>query len=128
MVHPLCEIQEIHGLRLMLLSPEGPPILCEADADAILGEAWGRDAALTAIPAARLGEAFFRLETGLAGAILQKFVTYRLRVAILGDLREVSAQSRALREFIQEANRGESVWFLASQAELERRLAASPES
>lgn len=128
MVHSSCEIQELQGLRLLVLPPEGPPILCEADADAILGEAWGRDAALTVIPATRLGEAFFQLETGLAGLILQKFVTYRLRVAILGDLSAQSAKSRALREFIQESNRGESVWFLASRADLERRVAASPET
>ncbi len=124
MTRPTCEIREAHGLRLLALPREGLAILREADADDILGEAWGRDADLTLIPAERLGAAFFRLETGLAGAILQKFVNYHMRIVIMGDLAALSAQSRALRDFIQESNRGESVWFVASPEELERRLAA----
>ncbi|WP_018632179.1 DUF4180 domain-containing protein [Neomegalonema perideroedes] len=125
MTRPTCEIREAHGLRLLALPSEGPPILREAEADEILSEAWGRDADLTLIPAERLSAAFFQLETGLAGAILQKFANYHMRIVILGDLAEQSARSRALRDFIRESNAGESVWFLASLEDLERRLAAS---
>lgn len=125
MTQAACDLHTIHGLRLLRLPAEGPLIRAEADADQILGEAWGREADLTLIPVERLGPEFFRLETGLAGLVLQKFTTYRLRVVILGDLSAWTAESKALSAFVAESNRGEQVWFSPSQEDLERRLAAA---
>ena len=80
-------------------------------------------ATFVVIPADRLALDFFQLRTGLAGEILQKFVNYGLRLAIIGDLSAFTANSAALRDLINESNRGNSVWFLPDLGEAEKRLA-----
>lgn len=70
------------------------------------------------IPVARLSPDFFRLGTGLAGALLQKFTNYHLRVAIVGDISAYTDKSAPLRDFVRESNRRGQVRFLASEAEL----------
>ena len=76
-----------------------------------------------AIPAARLSPDFLRLSTGLAGEVLQKFVNYGLRVAIVGDVSAAAAASAPLRDFIGESNRGGHVWFVPDLAALEAKIA-----
>jgi hypothetical protein len=74
------------------------------------------------VPVELLEDDFFQLKTRLAGQIIQKFVTYRRRLIILGDISGHVAQSRALRDFVYEANRGTQVWFLTDLQELSQRL------
>ncbi len=57
------------------LPADGPLIATEADATDIIGEAFGNGAELVVIPAGRLSPEFFKLGSGLAGAMLQKFTT-----------------------------------------------------
>lgn len=64
---------------------------------------------------AALCEDFFDLKTRLAGEILQKFVQYQARLAIVGDFSIYS--SRALRDFIYESNQGNHVFFAGSEEE-----------
>ena len=54
--------------------------------------------------------AFFDLRTGLAGEILQKFVNYRIRLAIIGDFTNITSES--LRAFVIECNRGNQIFFV----------------
>ena len=79
------------------------------------------------IPMQRLDPDFFDLRTGVAGTMLQKFVTYRFRVAVLGDFAELASKSESLQAFIVEQNRGGAIWFLANLGELESRLASERE-
>jgi len=58
---------------------------------------------------------FFDLKSGMAGEILQKFSTYRVRLAIVGDFAKYS--SKSLHDFIYESNRGRQVHFVASLLE-----------
>jgi hypothetical protein len=58
---------------------------------------------------------FFDLKTGIAGEILQKFSTYRVRLAIVGDFSNRS--SKSLSEFIYESNKGRQVNFVSSSDE-----------
>ncbi len=58
---------------------------------------------------------FFDLKTGMAGEILQKFSTYRVRLAIVGDFTPYSGQS--LRNFIYESNKNRQINFVASTSE-----------
>lgn len=60
-------------------------------------------------------EAFFDLKTGLAGEILQKFATYQMKFAVIGDFN--GYKSKALQDFIRESNRGSSVFFLSTEQE-----------
>ena len=96
--------------------PTGSLLTQESDALDIIGEAFGQQAALVVIPIERLSPDFFRL--GLAGAILQKFTNYQMRVAIIGDISGFTAKSGPLRDFVHESNRRGLVRFLASTAEL----------
>ena len=45
---------------------------------------------------------FFDLKSGIAGDILQKFSTYRIRLAIVGDFSKYT--SKSLNDFIFESN------------------------
>ena len=63
----------------------------------MIGAARGESASLVALPVERLHEDFFRLRTGVAGEFVQKFVTYRVRLAIVGDIARHLSESEALR-------------------------------
>lgn len=65
---------------------------------------------------------FFDLKTGIAGEILQKFTTYRVRLAIVGDFGRYD--SKSLRDFIFESNKGRQVNFVSSVEEAVGRLAS----
>ena len=65
---------------------------------------------------------FFRLPTGLAGEILQKFVNYGMALAVVGDFSAFT--SKNLRDFFYESNRGKTVCFLPTEAEALERLGA----
>ncbi len=69
-----------------------------------------------------LTDRFLDLSTGLAGGILQKFVNYHLRVAILvpGEIPE-----GRFREYVREANRGSHVRTFALRPAAEAWLAGS---
>lgn len=62
-----------------------------------------------------IAEDFFVLSTGVAGEILQKFVNYRLRLAIVGDFSHYT--SKPLNDFIYECNNGNHIFFLPTKAQ-----------
>ena len=68
-----------------------------------------------------IAEAFFRLSSGIAGEILQKFVNYSIRVAIIGDYSMYT--SKSLRDFIYESNKGKQVFFVETEDEAMEKLA-----
>jgi hypothetical protein len=103
----------------------GPVISSTADAMDLIGNASYSGVALVVLPVSRLDPAFFRLSSGLAGDVLQKFVTYRVRVAVVGDIAAHVEASDALRDFVWESNRGEHVWFVPDEEALESKLAVS---
>ncbi|MET9089047.1 DUF4180 domain-containing protein [Streptomyces sp. NPDC004237] len=112
----------LHTTRVLRCAPEGPALDGESAALDLLGDAMGRDAELVAVPVERIADEFFRLRSGVAGAVVQKFANYRLRLAVVGDLSQHLAASSALRDFVYEANRGRQLWFVADDGELEQRL------
>jgi hypothetical protein len=118
-------ISERQGTRALVCAPEGPVLATEQDALDLIGSLFGSEVDLVVIPVARLDPAFFTLSTGLAGAMLQKFVGYRVQVAIIGDISPYTATSSALRDFVFESNRGRHVWFFADLDQLDARLAGA---
>lgn len=112
----------LHGTRVLRCAPDGPPLDGERAALDLIGDAFGQDAQLVAVPAERIGDDFFRLRSGVAGAVVQKFVNYRIRLAVVGDVSRQLAESSALRDFVREANRGSQLWFLADDDALDERL------
>lgn len=110
-------------MNVLEVESDGPRLRTEDDAVELIGEALGVHADWVAIPMDRLDDDFFDLSTRLAGHFVQKFVNYRLRLAIVGDISRHTARSAALGDFIGEANRGDQLWFVADREELDRRLA-----
>jgi len=113
---------ELHGVRVLECAAEGARLRTDRDAVDLIGSAFEHRASLIVLPVERLGDDFFRLRTRIAGEIIQKFVNYRLRLVIVGDISRHLDESSALRAFVNESNRGEHVWFLASLEELDSRL------
>ena len=91
----------------------------------VLVDASAADASTVAVPCARLDPGFFDLRTGAAGEIVQKFATYRMRLAIIGPLPPEARSSNAFVAFAREANRGSQTWFMETTDELEERLAGA---
>jgi len=117
------ELITLAGHPVFACDPEGPVLAAEADALDVIGGLWGLDVEWVALPTARLSPDFLSLRTGLAGAIIQKFVTYGRRLALVGDISGPVAASGALADFVRESNAGDRVWFVPDLAALEARLA-----
>lgn len=114
----------MHGLPVFVVDRDGAPLTREQDAVDLLANMWEHRTRLFAIPVERLPDEFFDLSTGLAGTLLQKFVGYRVRVAIVGDISARTERSSALASLVYESNRGRDVWFLSDLTELDDRLKA----
>ncbi len=116
------QVFEVGGLRVLACDPGGPVLAKAGDVSDYISAAWEHQAALVAIPVERLADDFFRLRTGLAGEAIQKFVNYRIRLAVVGDIARFVEASDALRDFVVESNRGDHVWFVADVGVLTDRL------
>lgn len=112
-------VQDIKGVRVAVCAAEGPKLDGERAATDVIAELFGAGVRVVAIPVERLGEGFLTLGTRMAGEVIQKFVTYGFQVAFVGDVSAAVADSRALRDFVRESNRGRHVWFVADLSELE---------
>ena len=64
---------------------------------------------------ATITTAFFDLQTGIAGEVLQKFSNYRMRLAIVGDF--TAYQSKSFRDFVFESNKNKQINFVGSVEE-----------
>jgi hypothetical protein len=117
-------VVEISGVRVLEVPAEGPPLGSERDAGDLIGETWGQDIGLIAVPAARLHPDFLKLRTGMAGGFLQKLQNYGYRFAVVGDISAAVAASTPLRDFVYESNRIGRMLFVADATELAERLAS----
>ncbi len=59
-----------------------------------------------------IDESFFDLRTGFAGELLQKLINYNCKLAIVGDFSIYD--SKALKDFIFECNKGKDFYFVES--------------
>lgn len=67
--------------RILIARDSGISIRTLEDVSDVIGACLGADALI--LTEADLGPAFFELRTGLAGEAMQKFVNYRVQVAIV---------------------------------------------
>lgn len=63
----------------------------------------------------QISEEFFDLSSGIAGEILQKFIMYNMKIAIVGDFQMYS--SKALKDFIYECNKQGRINFVQDKEE-----------
>jgi hypothetical protein len=113
---------ELHGVRVLECVPDGSKLQTYNDAVELIGKTFENHATLIVIPVECLNDEFFQLKTRIAGELIQKFVQYRRRLVIVGDISGFLAESSALRAFVNESNRGKEVWFLATLEDLNDRL------
>ncbi|SCL26327.1 DUF4180 domain-containing protein [Micromonospora inyonensis] len=118
------EVRELAGVRVLVCDPDGPPVVTVRDALDLVGAAF-LGAQVVAVPAGRLDDRFFSLDTRFAGEVMQKFVNYQLRLVVLGDISRHLAASSALRALVHESNRADHVWFLPDLEALDARLGAT---
>jgi hypothetical protein len=95
---------EKNGQNYVEVLPDAWRVKSEAEALDLIAACGEHHTHRLLLHAASLPEDFYNLRSGLAGAVLQKFSNYRLRVAaIIPD--EQAAQGR-FGEMVLEANRG----------------------
>ncbi len=63
---------------------------------------------------------FFVLSTRIAGEILQKFITYQFKFAIVGDFSGYT--SKPLKDFIYESNKGRDIFFVSCEEDAIQKL------
>ncbi|PFJ54907.1 cytoplasmic protein [Bacillus cereus] len=67
-----------------------------------------------------ISEKFFDLKTRLAGDILQKFINYKVKIAIIGDFSMYT--SKSLKDFIYECNKGKDIFYLVTEQQAIEKL------
>lgn len=67
-----------------------------------------------------ISEDFFDLSTKLAGDVLQKYINYQFKIAIVGGFSEY--KSNSLKDFIYECNKGKDIFFLPNENEAVEKL------
>jgi PadR family transcriptional regulator AphA len=94
----------------------------ERNAVELIGLCGEHDAQRLLLYDRNLPATFFDLKTGLAGSILQKFVTYHMKVALVIQPDQVQGR---FKEFVVEANRGPHFHAFDDKDEAEKWLAGS---
>jgi hypothetical protein len=114
-------LRQRRGVTVLVCDPDGPPVRSEQDALDLIAAAF-QGAEVVAVPAGRLDENFFVLRTRFAGEVMQKFVNYRLILAVVGDITAYTARSAALAALVRESNDSDHVWFVADLNALDAQL------
>jgi hypothetical protein len=109
-------------IAIHFVAEQGPSLCSEQDALDLLGETYGLEVDMIAVPAERFAPGFFDLSTSQAGHFFQKLQNYRMRLAIVGDISAHTASSKALRDFVGETNRIGHHLFAADLPALEAAL------
>ena len=115
------QILKHHNKTLAILQASGTVINELQDALDLIANADYQGARDVIVEEEHFCPEFFDLKTGIAGDILQKFSTYRMRMAIVGDFSKYS--SKSLRDFIYESNRMGRILFVNDQEEAINKLA-----
>jgi len=100
-------VAEVAVNEMLLAVPE--------DVNDLLGNAYYQGFDGMIISADKISPRFFDLKTRLAGEILQKFSTFQMRLAIVGDFSVFPSES--LKSFIYESNRGGLIHFSPTTAD-----------
>jgi hypothetical protein len=113
-----------HGGKPYALVTAEEPLIADAQSalDLMVTVGYEADVNRIALYKQAVAEAFFTLGSGLAGDVLQKFVNYQVRLAIIGDYS--GYRSKPLRDFIYESNKGRHVFFVGTEAEAAEKLTA----
>jgi hypothetical protein len=115
------EIIENNGKSIAAVTAEGIVISTLQDAVDIIGNCYYQGAEGIIMHQHNIDASFFDLKTRFAGEVLQKFSTYQMRLAIVGDFSQYTSSS--LRDFILESNKAGRINFVSSIEEANEKLA-----
>jgi DNA-binding PadR family transcriptional regulator len=116
------QVKERRGKRYLHIASGGTPIEREKDANAVIELCVEHDTNAVLLDGYVLSDAFFTLRTGLAGAVLQKFVNFSIKTAAVIEegrplpvrFREMVFEYRSRSTFCVFTNPEEAVdWLLA---------------
>lgn len=110
------QVVEKNKIKYIRLNDTGNLICTESDASELLSVCMENETNLLLIPGERLPDEFFHLGTGIAGAILQKFVMYGVKCAVVLDK---DFENGRFRDLLIESNRGNSFRMYSSIDEAE---------
>ena len=116
--------ETINSVVVEWLDAAGPKLGSVQSGLDLIGDSYGQEIALFAIPVGRLEPDFLRLSSGLAGGFVEKLQQYGFRLAIVGDIGAQVEKSKPLHDFVYETNRRGQHLFVRDAAELKERLAA----
>ena len=105
-------IHNINGVKISDLSDDEYQIKTVQDVLDLMVESDEQGARNLIIFKNNLLPEFFDLKTGIAGEIVQKFSTYDMRLAIVGDFSKY--HSKSLKDFIYESNHTGRIIFVNS--------------
>jgi len=114
------DIIKINGNNIAVLRSLGLLIQETHDALDLIAEASYLNAHKIIIKENQVTPAFFDLKSGIAGEILQKFSTYNVQLAIIGDFSKYT--SKSLRDFMFESNKYGRVNFVSTFEEAKEKL------
>jgi len=106
---------QINDQKIAEVTADGLIIATIGDGTDLIGNLYYQDFDKVIIHEENITPDFFDLKTGIAGEILQKFSTYRMRLAIVGDFSKYPGKS--LKDFIYESNKTGRINFLSSTSE-----------
>lgn len=113
-------VEQIHGVNVFIATTT---VADDRDAVDLIAQAhYDHQATWVVLPVDLLPDQFFQLQTGMAGAIAQKFVSYRMGLAVVGDVSSHIAASTSFRDWVRETNKGRHVWFVQDLAAFSEQL------
>lgn len=116
----------VNGMTIAAVYSKEPVITdAQSALDLIMTARHELDAEQIIVNKEAIAGSFFILSSGLAGEVLQKFVTYHMRLAIYGDYSCYT--SKPLHDFIYESNQGKTVFFLDTKEAAVQKLASLPQ-
>ncbi|WP_461039458.1 DUF4180 domain-containing protein [Spirosoma harenae] len=116
------KIHQIGNVKIAEIISENVIMATVDDGLDLVGNVYYQDFDRIIIHEKAITNDFFDLKTGIAGEILQKFSTYRVRLAIVGDFSRY--QSKSLKDFIFESNKSRQINFCQSVADAVANLSA----
>ena len=103
------ETHRIGQAKVAEIQAEGLVLTSVEDGLSLLGDLYYQGFDKIILHEENIVPEFFDLKTKLAGEVLQKFVQYRMPLAVVGDFSKYT--SKSLRDFIYECNQGRQVNF-----------------
>lgn len=104
-------LHEINNVKIAEIKTDDVVLNTVQDALDIMADADYNGARKIILHEENINTGFFKLGTGLAGDILQKFVNYHFKLAVVGDFKKYA--SRNFKSFVYESNTGNNFFFVS---------------